>query len=333
MVSSFVRGKLVLIQSEIWSLASDARSLGIFFGTPEKTVPDPYFDGKGPDRTGCTFCGACMIGCPVGAKNTLDKNYLFLARGKGAKVIAETLVTGVRPISDGYEVITTSIKGIFKKETVYRVKGVIFSGGVLGTVKLLSQCKDKGLLPHISEELGNFVRTNSEALIGVKSFDKTCDWNDQIAITSGIYPDKTTHIEIVRYNKGSDVLLNLYTIMAGGGGSIPRVIRYLGNIAKHPLQALKLLLWPLGKAASMSVLLVMQTDKNHLKLGYKKRWWRLGDKSKLDHYGIVRTYHVKNTHQRGCAVERTALKGSRLHFSGSKNWLSPFNVPRVEHED
>ena len=110
MVSSFVRGKLVLIQSEIWSLASDARSLGIFFGTPEKTVPDPYFDGKGPDRTGCTFCGACMIGCPVGAKNTLDKNYLFLARGKGAKVIAETLVTGVRPISDGYEVITTSIR-------------------------------------------------------------------------------------------------------------------------------------------------------------------------------------------------------------------------------
>jgi cholesterol oxidase len=252
--------------------------VGIFFGTPEKTVPDPYFDGKGPDRTGCTFCGACMIGCPVGAKNTLDKNYLFLARGKGATVIAETLVTGVRPVAGGYEVITTRVRGIFKQEKIYTVKGVIFSGGVLGTVKLLSQCKDKGMLPQISDELGNYVRTNSEALIGVKSFDKTCDWNDQIAITSGIYPDKTTHIEIVRYNKGSDVLLNLYTIMAGGGGRIPRVIRYLGNIARHPWQALKLL-WPLGKAASISVLLVMQTDKNHLKLGYKKRWWRLGGKS------------------------------------------------------
>ena len=252
--------------------------VGIFFGTPEKTVPDPYFDGKGPDRTGCTFCGACMIGCPVGAKNTLDKNYLFLARAKGATVIAETLVTGVRPVENGYEVITTKISGVFKKEKRYRVKGVIFSGGVLGTVKLLSQCKDKGLLPHISDELGNFVRTNSEALIGVQSFDKTCDWNDQIAITSGIYPDKTTHIEIVRYNKGSDVLLNLYTLMAGGGGSIPRVIRYLGNVIRHPLQFLKLL-WPLGKAATISVLLVMQTDNNHLKLGYKKRWWRLGGKS------------------------------------------------------
>jgi cholesterol oxidase len=214
----------------------------------------------------------------VGAKNTLDKNYLFLARGKGATVIAETLVTGVRPVAGGYEVITTRVRGIFKQEKIYTVKGVIFSGGVLGTVKLLSQCKDKGMLPHISDELGNYVRTNSEALIGVKSFDKTCDWNDQIAMTSGIYPDKTTHIEIVRYNKGSDVLLNLYTIMAGGGGRIPRVIRYLGNIARHPWQALKLL-WPLGKAASISVLLVMQTDKNHLKLGYKKRWWRLGGKS------------------------------------------------------
>ena len=252
--------------------------VGIFFGTPEETVPDPYFNGKGPDRTGCTFCGACMIGCPVGAKNTLDKNYLFLAREKGVKIIAETLVTGVRPMAQGYEVTTTTTRGFIKKEKIYRVKGVIFSGGVLGTVKLLSQCKDAGLLPHISDELGNFVRTNSEALIGVQSFDKTSDWNDQIAITSGIYPYKTTHIEIVRYNKGSDVLLNLLTVMAGGGGSVPRVIRYLGNILRHPLQFAKLL-WPLGKAASISVLLVMQTDKNHLKLGYKKRWWRLGGKS------------------------------------------------------
>ncbi|MBA3011564.1 MAG: GMC family oxidoreductase [Proteobacteria bacterium] len=252
--------------------------VSIFFGTPEKTVPDPYFEGKGPDRTGCTFCGACMIGCPVGAKNTLDKNYLFLARGRGAKIIPETLVTGVRKVTDGYEVITTNMTGFLKKQRIFRVKGVIFSGGVLGTVKLLSQCKDKGLLPLISEGLGNFVRTNSEALIGVKSNDKTCDWNDQIAITSGIYPDKTTHIEIVRYNKGSDVLLNLFTIMSGGGGNVPRVIRFLGNVARHPLGFLKLL-WPLGKATSISVLLVMQTDKNHLKLGYKPRWWRLGGKS------------------------------------------------------
>lgn len=252
--------------------------VGIFFGEPDKTVSDPYFEGKGPDRTGCTFCGACMIGCPVGAKNTLDKNYLYLAKDLGAKIIPQTHVTGVRQIPGGYEIITQNTKGFFKKEKRYTAKGVVFSGGVLGTVKLLSHCKEKGLLPHISGELGNFVRTNSEALIGVKSNDKTADWNDQIAITSGIYPDDTTHIEIVRFNKGSDVLLNLLTLMSGGGGRVPRVLRFLGNIVKHPLRFVRLL-WPLGKSASMSVLLVMQTDKNHLKLSYRPRWWRFGGKS------------------------------------------------------
>ncbi len=253
--------------------------VGVFFGEPDKTVPDPYFNGKGPDRTGCTFCSACMIGCPVGAKNTLDKNYLHLARGLGVTIIPETTVTGVRPLyGKRYEVLTQSTTGLIKEKKTYSAKGVIFSGGVLGTVKLLSKCRDKGLLPNISQELGNYVRTNSEVLIGVQSRDRETNWSDQIAITSGIYPDDTTHIEIVRYNKGADLLLNLLTIMCGGGGKIPRWLRFTGNVFRHPLRFIKLL-WPLGRAATTSILLVMQTDKNHLKLSYKKRWWRLGGKS------------------------------------------------------
>jgi cholesterol oxidase len=252
--------------------------VGIFFGKPDETVPDPYFDGKGPDRTGCTFCGACMIGCPVGGKNTLDKNYLYLAKGLGAKIIPETHVTGVRQVEGGYEVITKNTTGIFKKEKLYTAKGVIFSGGVIGTVELLSKCKDEGLLPDISDGLGNFVRTNSEALLGVTSNDKSTNWNDQIAITSGIYPDDSTHIEMVRYNKGSDTLFSFLSLLTGGGGKLPRWVRYLGEIVKHPLTFLKLL-WPFGRAASTSIILVMQTDKNHLKLNYKPRWWRFGGKS------------------------------------------------------
>lgn len=153
--------------------------VGVFFGEPDKTVSDPYFKGKGPDRTGCTFCGACMIGCPVGAKNTLDKNYLYLAENEGAKIIPETWVTGVRQIEGGYEVLTKNTTGFLKKEKIYKAGGVVFSGGVLGTVKLLRQCRAKGMLPDISKELGNYVRTNSEVLIGVKSNDKTINWNDQ----------------------------------------------------------------------------------------------------------------------------------------------------------
>ena len=252
--------------------------VGIFFGTPDKTVPDPYFDGKGPDRTGCTFCGACMVGCPVGAKNTLDKNYLHLAEGLGVKIFAETIVTGVQPWNGGYEVFSEKSTGILHPKKTYRTKGVVFSASVLGTVKLLNKCKQDGMLPDISDELGNYVRTNSEALLGVKSKNKSINWNDQIAITSGIYPDKTTHVELVRYNKGSDVLLNLLTLLTGGGGKIPRIFRFMGNIVRHPLRFLSLL-WPFGMASSTTIILVMQTDENYLKLDYKPRWWRLGKRS------------------------------------------------------
>ena len=252
--------------------------VGIFFGIPDKTVPDPYFDGKGPERTGCTFCGSCMVGCPVGAKNTLDRNYLYLAEGLGARVIPETEVIGVKPWGGGYEVITRKSTGLLHPEKTYRAGGVVFSGGVMGSVKLLMKCKQEGLLPHISNQLGNYIRTNSEALLGVKSNDKTVDWNDQIAITSGIYADDTTHVEMVRLNKGSDALFNLLTLLTDGGGKLPRAFRYLGNIISHPIKFTKLL-WPFGRASTTTVVLVMQTDENYLKMDYNPRWWRLGQRS------------------------------------------------------
>lgn len=252
--------------------------VGVFFGEPDKKVKDPYFKGLGPDRTGCTFCGACMVGCPVGAKNTLDKNYLYLARRLGARIVPETMVTGVRPVHGGYEVITHNTVGLFKKEKRYTARGVVFAGGVLGTLRLLGSCRAKGLLPRISGRLGHGVRTNSETLIGVRSHDSSVNWNDGLAITSGIYPDETTHIEVVRFNKGSDLLLNLLTLMSDGGGRVPRGVRFLSRIAAQPFLFVKLL-WPLGKASTTSVLLVMQTDDNRLTLNYKKRWWRLGGRS------------------------------------------------------
>jgi cholesterol oxidase len=249
--------------------------VGVFFGEPDQTVDDPYFNGKGPKRTGCTLCGACMVGCRVGAKNSLDKNYLFLAEKLGVSIVPETEVVGIRRADDGYEVITqkSSIFPTHKKE--FRSKGVILSGGVMGTVKLLLKCKAKELLPDLSPQLGNFVRTNSESLIGVKARDKKADYSKQIAITSGIYADDNTHIEIVRFPKRSDLLGTIATLLTDGGGDTPRAIHFARNVFHQPLAFLKTL-WPLGWGARTSVLLTMQTIENYLCFEYLPRWWRLG---------------------------------------------------------
>jgi cholesterol oxidase len=218
------------------------------------------------------------VGCPVGAKSTLDRNYLYLAEKLGVSIVPETEVTGVRPSNGGYEVTTRKSTGVRHPKKTFRARGVVFSGGVMGSVPLLMRCKEKGWLPNVSDRLGNFVRTNSESILTVDSADKSVDWNDQIAITSGIYPDDSTHIEIVRYNKGSDVLYGLLTVLTDSGGRVPRQLRLLGAVTRHPLQFLKAL-WLPGQAARNSVLLVMQSDENYLNLEYKRRWWRLGGHS------------------------------------------------------
>lgn len=249
--------------------------VGVFFGEPDRTVPDPYFDGRGPSRTGCTFCGACMIGCPVGAKNTLDKNYLHLAEGLGAQIVPETEVTELRAVEGGYEVHVRRSIGLRHPRSVLRSRGVVVSAGVLGTVRLLTRSRMSGGLPNLSPRLGQYVRTNSEAILGVDSREKGVDWNDQIAITSGIYPDETTQVEMVRYNKGSDVLFGLLTVLTGGGGRVPRQLRFLGNVLRHPLRFLRSL-WIPGSAARKTAVLVMQTDENYLHLRMRPTWWRPG---------------------------------------------------------
>ena len=155
---------------------------------------------------------------------------------------------------------------------------MVFSGGVMGSVKLLLECKDNGLLPNLSPQLGNFVRTNSEALLGVKARDKHADYSDQISITSGIYPDKDTHVEVVRFNKGSDFIALLATILTDGGGRMPRAVKFFANVVCHPVEFLKSF-WPFGFGARTPILLVMQTVENHMRFDLKPRWWRLGLRS------------------------------------------------------
>ena len=179
--------------------------VAVYFGKSGVTVPDPYFDGKGPDRTGCNSCGGCMIGCRFGAKNTLDMNYLWLAERAGLHVRTETIVKAVRPVDGGYTVeAEDSIPTFGKRSYKFKGKRVIFAAGVLGTMDLLLKMKnDRKGLPNLSDRLGEFVRTNSESLIAVVSKNPDRDLSKGIAIGSIIHTDDHSHVEPVRYSEGS----------------------------------------------------------------------------------------------------------------------------------
>ena len=248
--------------------------VGVYFGEPGVAAPDPYFGGQGPPRTGCTFCGGCMVGCRVGAKNTLDKNYLYLAERLGARIIPETRVTDIRPLPDGgYELTACrSTRAWRGPSRTYRARAVVCAAGVLGTVGLLMGCQARGTLPRLSAQLGNYVRTNSEAILGAATHAPGRDFSKGIAIMSGVYPDPRTHVEVVRYPAGSDFMALLATVLTGGGRPWPRQLRWLGNIARHPWRFLRTL-DPRGWAKRTAILLVMQPLDNHMRLRLRRRWW------------------------------------------------------------
>jgi cholesterol oxidase len=286
--------------------------VSIHFGEPDVTVPDPYFGGQGPDRTGCNFCGGCMVGCRPGAKNTLDKNYLYLAEKGGTKVIPETHVELVEELpGGGYRVRWRSATSrLFPRRGALTARKVVFSAGVLGTVKLLMQCKEKGALPRISEQLGNVVRTNSEALLGITSKSRNNLW-EGVAIAAKVEVDEVTHMEAVRFSPGSDVMLLLGTILADGGEGAPRPLRWLGNVLRHPVEFLRVTK-PWGKAEHSVVLMAMQTADNHTRLVQGRQWlWpftrALTSQPNTDQPGIPSYVPIANEIAREVAGELDAV--------------------------
>ncbi|MDO3646467.1 GMC oxidoreductase [Nocardia mangyaensis] len=219
--------------------------VGVFFGEPGETVDDPYFGGVGPQRTGCVECGDCMVGCKFGAKNTLVKNYLYLAEQAGAQVIPMTTVSALRPLPDGSWDVATERTGAWvrKAPTTYTAKHVVLAAGTLGTQKLLHAMRDQGALPKLSDKLGLLTRTNSESIVGAatKTLAPGQDFTKGVAITSSIHPTPDTHVEPVRYGKGSNSMGLMQTLMVDGGGKIPRWLRFLGVVILHPLLMLRFL--------------------------------------------------------------------------------------------
>jgi cholesterol oxidase len=262
--------------------------VGVFFGEAGKSVPDPYFGGAGPERAGCRHLGACMIGCRNNAKNTLVKNYLYFAEKWGAEICPETAVRNIKPLdgnqpdSARYEIVcrpSTSLIPAAKRSI--RTRNVVVAAGVLGTLELLLRCRDESrTLPRLSPRLGDWVRTNSEALLGAYSPNDEQDFSKGVAITSIMNADEETQIEPVRYPEGSSLLYFLASspLIRPGGGLICRIGRTLLAFLRSPWLFLRHKLGP-GSARRSTVLLVMQTRDNRMKLRLKRRlsrFFRLG---------------------------------------------------------
>jgi len=247
----------------------EAAEVSVFFGKPGETVKDPYFDGKGPDRTGCIYCGACMTGCRHNAKNTLDKNYLYLAQQNGAEILAEKEVYNVETIgkddgSEGYRIsFKSSIGKNIKDERT--TKGVIFSGGVLGTVPLLLTLK-KESLPKLSDKIGCQIRTNNESLMLVTSTQKNNkDYSQGLAIGSIFHTDKNSHLEPVRYGHGSGFTRVLGIPAVYQKYLVIRLLGILFLIVKEPLKWIKTV-FVRDYSKKSTVLLFMQTLDSTLRL-------------------------------------------------------------------
>ena len=251
--------------------------VGVFFGPEGEEVPDPFFGGEGPPRRGCQFCGACMVGCRYNAKNTLVKNYLYLAEKRGAQVLAEQEVTDLRalppdqPDEARYEIhfrrSTALLPGRSRR---VRARGVVVAAGVLGTLKLLFHARDvSGGLPRLSPRLGENVRTNSEELLGAVARSREVDYSQGIAITSIARADAETRIEPVRYPRGSSLMRFIAApTLPDPRAPLPR--RWLeaaAALVRTPGHFARTYLLP-GWAERTTILLVMQTADNRLTLRY-----------------------------------------------------------------
>ncbi|MBP2476235.1 cholesterol oxidase [Crossiella equi] len=288
--------------------------VGVFFDQPGKPSADPFFGGEGPARTGCTECGSCMTGCRVGAKNTLMKNYLYLAERKGAEVHPLTTVTGLRETPDGWRVDTERTGSWLRKgRRTFTARQVVLAAGTWGTQNLLHRVRDNGSLPRLSPRLGQLTRTNSEAILGAKApkVDPGRDFTQGVAITSSFHPDADTHIEPVRYGKGSNAM---------GLLQAPSVATML----RHPLQTLRNL--SVRKWSQRTViLLVMQSLDNSITTFTRKTF--LGRRKLSSKQG----HGAPNPNSIPAGVQAAELAADKIKGIPGGAISEMFNVPMTAH--
>ncbi|WP_439661846.1 FAD-dependent oxidoreductase [Lentzea sp. HUAS TT2] len=295
-----------------------ATPVGVFFGEPGQKVADPYFGGAGPERTGCTECGGCMSGCRVGAKNTLVKNYLYLAEKLGAKVFPLTTVTRLNEHNGTWTIDTKMTGG--RATRTFTADQVVVAAGTWGTQQLLHQAK-ASTLPKISGKLGELTRTNSESIIGAARYtvDPDNDFTQGVAITSSIHPDEITHIEPVRYGKGSNAMGMLQTLATDGAMSTPRWLQFIKQAVRHPLRLLRLLSVHRWSERTV-ILLVMQSLDNSITTFLKR-----GKLTSKQGHGEPNPAFIPAGH------EANLLAAKHIDGMAGGTWGELFNIPLTAH--
>lgn len=317
-----------------------ATPVGVFFGPdgaggvkePGKTVPDPYFGGAGPQRTGCIECGECMTGCRWGAKNTLVKNYLYLAESAGAQVHPMTTVTAFEQGGDGLWQVSTVRTGLSMRRhrKTFTARYLILAAGTYNTQRLLFKMRDKGKLPKLSDKLGVLTRTNSESIVGAATLNVNpeLDLTHGVAITSSIHPTADTHVEPVRYGKGSNAMGLLQTLMTDGTGpqgtDIPRWRQLLTQAGEDPRHILRLLN-PRRWSERTVIALVMQHLDNSIttftkrgKLGFRR-------------YSSKQGHGEPNPSWIPVGNEVTRRIAAKIDGVAGGTWGELFNIPLTAH--
>lgn len=305
--------------------------LGVLFGEgPGHQVPDPFFGGAGPARTTCTHCGGCMSGCRLGAKNSLPKNYLHLAENLGAQIWPLTTVSRIAARPDGgYRV---SLRGAGPgagdpRSPEVTADHVVLAAGTLGTQGLLHRMKADGALPRLSDRLGQLTRTNSESILTVEARDLEVDYSAGPAITSSIHPNDYTHVEPVRYGRGSNFMGLLTAVLTEGDRpgqpSIPRWRRFAAEVRANPgsfLRSLSVRRW----SERTTVMLVMQSLDNSINVSLKKG--RLGRHLASEQgTGTPNPSWIPEAHE---VAKRFAEKTGG---EARGTWNEVFNIPMTAH--
>ncbi|PPJ00790.1 FAD-dependent oxidoreductase [Nocardia nova] len=300
--------------------------VGVYFGGPGVVSADPYFGGVGPERTGCIECGECMTGCRHGAKNTLVKNYLGLAESAGAQIHPMTTVTALRPQDDGSWRVETRRTGRLRGgKRSFSARYVVLAAGTWGTQRLLFRMRDTGVLPALSPQLGVLTRTNSEAILGAgrTRVHTGLDLTAGVAITSSFHPTADTHIEPVRYGKGSNTMGLLQTYLVDGGKAVPRWVRVLAIAATHPVRTVRLLRTRRWSERTL-ILLVMQSLDNSITTFTRRGLFGRRYTSRQG-YGEPNPSWIPAGH------EVTRRVAGKLGATAGSTWPDIFGVPMTAH--